>query len=129
MIGWSFKSIPNYIVVQCRECHGSAMMAGRNGRFYFMDGAAGDVSCQKCVSRYSHKLSWPSDAFYRVEHREKVLWAWNREYLVSVQKFIASSARNTEGAYYLRRKIPKFFLLAKNRKRIVGKIEAVLAAK
>jgi hypothetical protein len=93
-----------------------------------MDGAVGEVSCPKCVSRYSHTLNWPSDAFYRVEHRGKVLWAWNREYLVMVREFVASPARNTEGSYYLRRKIPKFFLLAKNRERIVGKINAVLAA-
>lgn len=105
------------------------MMRARDGRLYFIDGVVGEVSCPKCVSRYSHRLRWPSDAFYRVEHRGKVLWAWNREYLIMVREFIASLARNTDGSYYLRRKIPKFFLLAKHRERMVCKIDAVLAAK
>ena len=47
----------------------------RGMRFDFMDGAVGVVSCTKCVSRYSHTLRWPSDAFYYIQHRGKVLWA------------------------------------------------------
>jgi hypothetical protein len=97
----------------------------RGARFYLMDGAAGVVSCTKCISRYYHTLRWPSDAFYYIQHRSKVLWAWNREYLVMVRDFIESSARDV-GAYYLRRKIPKFFLLAKNRAAVVSKIDQLL---
>jgi hypothetical protein len=126
MIGWSFKSVPDHIVVRCRSCGGPAKMVGHGGRFYFMDGAVGIVSCPECISSYSHTLDWPSDAFYRVEHRRKVLWAWNREYLVMVREYIASSSRKTEGSYYLRRKLPKFFLLAKHRQHVVDKIDAVL---
>ena len=98
----------------------------RGMRFDFMDGAVGVVSCTKCVSRYSHTLRWPSDAFYYIQHRGKVLWAWNREYFVVVRDFIESSARDTVGSSYLRRKIPKFFLLAKNRATVVSKINRVL---
>jgi hypothetical protein len=98
----------------------------RGARFYLMDGAAGVVSCTKCVSRHSHTLRWPSDAFYFIQHRSKVLWAWNREYLVMVRDFIESSTRDTAGSYYLRRKIPKFFLLAKNRAAVVSKINRFL---
>lgn len=100
----------------------------RAKRFSFADGALGVVSCAKCVSRYAHTLSWSADAFYRVEYRGESLWAWNREYLVIVRDFIASPARDTYASYYLRRKIPKFFLLAKHRAGIVAEIDAVLAA-
>ena len=171
MIGWTFKNIPNRIVVRCRECDGPAVMEdpfvqvhgkgakeilanpnihgvqsggslmierfpdvlrwaqARGRRFYFMDGALGVMSCSKCVSRYAHTLDWPSDAFYRIGYRGKVLWAWNREYLVMVREFIASPTRDTYGSYYLRRKIPKLFLSAKNRGGVVAKIDAVLEAK
>ena len=43
-----------------------------------------------------------------------------------VRDFIESSARDTVGSSYLRRKIPKFFLLAKNRATVVSKINRVL---
>jgi hypothetical protein len=130
MIGWRFKNVPNQVVVRCRECDGAAIMGDPHSFdwFKFTNGTEGIVSCLRCINRYEHKLNWPADAFYRVEHRGKVLWAWNREYLIVVREFIASPMRTSYGSYYFRRKLPKFFLLAKNRKNLVDKIDALLAS-
>jgi hypothetical protein len=101
---------------------------GPLGHFGHFDGAAGVVTCARCVSRCAHQLAWPSEAYYLLEHRGATLWAWNREYLVMIRDFIASQQRDTAGHYYFRRKLPKEFLLAKRRVELTAKLDRLLAA-
>lgn len=101
---------------------------GPLGGFGHFDGAEGVVTCPRCVARYAHRLSWPADAFYQIEYRGATLWAWNREYLIMVRDFIASDRRDTTGHHYLRRKLPKVFLLAKRRAQLTSKLDRLLAS-
>ena len=97
------------------------------GHFGHYDGAEGVVTCPRCVTRYAHRLAWPAEAFYRLEHRGATLWAWNREYLVMIRDFIASEQRDTPGHFYFSRKLPKAFLLAKRRAMLTAKLDRLLA--
>lgn len=100
---------------------------GPLGNFGQFDGAEDVVTCPRCVARHPHQLSWPADAFYRLEHRGATLWAWNREYLVMIRDFIASERRDAAGHFYFRRKLPKEFLLAKRRSELTAKLDRLLA--
>ena len=98
------------------------------GQFGHYHGAEGVVTCPRCVARYAHRLSWPADAYYRLEHRGATLWAWNRAYLVMIRDFIASERRDTAGHLYFRRKLPRAFLVAKRRAELTSKLDRLLAA-
>ena len=96
--------------------------------FGHYEGAEGVVTCPRCVARRPHRLAWPADAYYRLEYRGAMLWAWNREFLVLIRNFIASERRDTAGQYYFRRKLPKKLLLAKRREELTAKLDRLLAA-
>lgn len=91
-------------------------------------GRLGTVVCGACGARRRHKLNWPSEAFYQIEHQGRVLWAFNREHAVATRDFIASDERDRSvHAFPLAlMKIPAPFLSAKNRKAIVGKLDKLL---
>ena len=45
-----------------------------------------------------------------------------------IRDFVASPKRDTMGAHYLSQKIPRFFLLGKQREGIIKKLDALLAS-
>jgi hypothetical protein len=96
---------------------------GKNSWFGFSSGALGVVSCPRCAARYPHRLVWPRDAFYVVSTRAGILWAWNREWLIRVRKWIAGTKR-PDG--YLARHLPTPFKLARHRANVLSKIDEVL---
>lgn len=96
---------------------------GKNSWFGFSPGALGVVSCPACAARYPHQLAWPRDAFYVVPTRAGTLWAWNREWLLYVRRWVASSER-PDG--YLARHLPTAFKLAKNRAHVLKSINQAL---
>jgi hypothetical protein len=96
---------------------------GKNSWFGFSSGALGVVSCSGCAARYPHQLVWPRDAFYVVSTRAGTLWAWNREWLLYIRRWVASSKR-PDG--YLARHLPTAFKLAKNRAHVLKSINQAL---
>lgn len=98
---------------------------GHGTWFGFSNGAVGVVTCVRCPAQYVHRLTWPKDAYFSVSTRVGTLWAWNREWLIYVRGFIAGSSR-PDG--YLARHLPTEFKLAKQRKHMVDRIDAALAA-
>ena len=53
----------------------------------------GSTYCLKCHTSGKHELSWPKEAYFSIEYRGKVLWAFHRESTVELRDYIASSQR------------------------------------
>jgi hypothetical protein len=39
----------------------------------------GVIKCQSCNDNRLHKLNWPRDAYFKVNYKHHILWAFNRE--------------------------------------------------
>lgn len=89
----------------------------------------GIVMCSHCVGRRKHILRWPSDAYYRFDLPQGLLWAWNREGAEALVEFIASTKRDpaAHGHYLFLRHIPSVFLAAKRRESIIKLLRRELA--
>ena len=92
--------------------------------------AAPEGICQcLCSGRFRHTLNWPSDAWYRFEVREGVLWAWTRDHALALLKYVQSKKRVPEkgGRYYLfLHHIPGHFLKKSHREATAKAILRVL---
>lgn len=88
----------------------------------------GAVACNVCGLRARHGLDWPNDAWFQIEYRGQVLWAFHRESAEELRKYIASEDRSREGyrwALFLRH-IPTPFLTAKAREAVVQRLDRLL---
>jgi hypothetical protein len=91
--------------------------------------ACGSLICAACGRSARHELRWPTEAWFQIDYRGRVLWAFHREGAVALLDFIRSADRRRSGLAqesFLRR-IPGHFLTAKARAQIVRKLETVLA--
>lgn len=89
----------------------------------------GSILCSHCSNRGIYNLNWPQDAFYSVLHRNKCLWAFNRESANELLSFIESNERN-ESSYKWQsflRHIPSHFKGKKARTDISKKLRQRLS--
>lgn len=100
----------------------SAMVPG-GGR-----SSAGTVICPACGLRRKHTLNWPSDAFFTVDYRGHVLWAFNRSHAAALLDYIRSEDRSLSGRDWQDslKKIPAPFKSKKARDTVVKKLEGIL---
>lgn len=81
--------------------------------------------------RKKYELNWQKDAYYQTTIKNQVLWAFDKEHLLNIKKFIQSNHRN-EKAYrnhhYLFH-LPTIFKEHKNRDEVVKKIDKLLKDK
>lgn len=84
----------------------------------------GVLSCRRCPLRRKHRLDWPADAFYRIESPPGTLWAYTRFHLVQIRRHLAGEPGRT-GPFDMNR-LPKPFLLKRNRDRLLRDIDAFL---
>ncbi len=88
----------------------------------------GSVICRACHHRGKHELGWPRDAFYQIEYRGNVLWAFHRESTVDLRNFVASTKREptdfTWSSFLLH--IPSAFLAKGARDAVVKKLDRLL---
>lgn len=89
----------------------------------------GSLTCV-CGVRSKHTLDWPSDAYFQLEHRLEVLWAFHREHAAMLREHIAGTDRTPRRSRYgvLMRRIPSTFLEAKARTTVVKKLDRLLRA-
>ena len=99
-------------------------------RWQPMDAGIGVASCAACGLRRKHRLDWPRDAWFAIEHRGQVLWALDREMAEELRSFVASADRRRSGLRYQRflERVPSVFLGAKVREAVVNKLTARLDA-
>lgn len=90
----------------------------------------GTLDCRRCGRPQKHQLCWPRDAFYCIEYRRSVLWAFDRESATELRDFVASSERKTSRYRWhaLLMKVPGRFLQASARPEVVRRLDRVLGA-
>ncbi|MDH5433005.1 MAG: hypothetical protein OEY19_03605 [Gammaproteobacteria bacterium] len=88
----------------------------------------GSYACPACKTNNKHTLQWPEDAYYSIEHKGKVLWAFNRESATDLYDFLNGSTRkvdNFKWQHFLLH-IPTVFKTAKARDSVVKKLAKLL---
>ena len=91
------------------------------------DGRAGAISCDACGLNRKHDLDWPNDAFYQIEYRNSVLWAFNRDSASELLTYIESETESGKtSVQQLPDEIPAEFLTRKARGTVVKRLTAVL---
>ena len=93
-------------------------------------GDLGTIVCDACVLRRKHTLDWPADAYYAVEYRGQVLWAFEEDSMAALTDFIGSTDRRKSGRRWqsFLHKIPAHFLGAEARAPLEKKLRAKLAS-
>ncbi len=88
----------------------------------------GTIICTTCFLRKKHDLIWPKEAFFQIEHKQRVLWAFDRETVVALIEFIKSRDRkkNKHKWSSFLRHIPTHFLQSGARKPILKKLGNLL---
>lgn len=100
---------------------------------------AGSIKCSKCLIQKKHKLSWPEDAYFQINYKGDVLWAFDRKTGLKLLSYIESKDRKKRITGYsgetwntivsqdwFLRHIPEQFQSAKARPEIAKKLKAVL---
>jgi len=89
---------------------------------------AGSVVCAGCGLRRKHSLSWPSEAYFQVEYKRHILWAFDRVSAVELLDFIQSKDRDRSKYKYRHflLKIPPQFLNKKVRNVVTKRLSATL---
>ena len=88
----------------------------------------GVLSCARCGRRRKHELRWPDDAYFQIEHKGQVLWAFNRDTAVDLLHFITADNRDFHRFTYRNflMKVPSVFLSKKVRGAVAKKLERLL---
>jgi hypothetical protein len=85
--------------------------------------------CPACGYHNKHLLNWPSDAYYAVQIRDHMLWAWNRQYATALRQYLEAPeqppAYSPEINNFLVQ-VPKTFRLKRNRELARKKLARLL---
>ncbi len=90
----------------------------------------GTIVCNSCHMRRKHVLNWPDDAYFKIDHKNGVLWAFDREYASELLRYIRSEDRD-RGKFRHRAslmKVPTKFLTAKVRESVARALDRILSA-
>lgn len=92
---------------------------------------SGSYRCAECATQRKYNLSWPNDAYYQINYRGNVLWAYDRHTAVRLFDYIRSHTRlkspeNSIVQDWFLRKIPEHFQSAKARDEITKKLGKLL---
>ncbi|MBU6953590.1 hypothetical protein [Hahella sp. HN01] len=88
----------------------------------------GSIFCGNCHLNRLHNLSWPGDAYFSIEHRGNVLWAFNQESAGDLYHFISSHERKVDAykwSHFLMH-IPTVFKTKAAREPIAKKLAKLL---
>ncbi len=88
----------------------------------------GTVVCRNCSLRRKHTLSWPNDAYFQIDSRGKVLWAYHRESAIDLRNYLESVDRKQSGYKWelFLRHVPGDFLVAGLREQQVKLLDRLL---
>lgn len=89
----------------------------------------GSVTCHSCGCRKKHSLNWPDEAYFQIDYKGKVLWAFDRESATVLLDHIRSGIRQRDRkwkAFLLH--VPSHFLKWKARDEVSSKLVKLLEA-
>lgn len=91
----------------------------------------GAFACSQCHTRQPYVLQWPKDAYFSIDFKGEVLWAFDRESAIDLRDYIASNERKTENfgwAKFLLH-VPTVFKKKNARTSVVKQLNKVLGLK
>jgi len=142
-----------FATIRCPSCSGAAKFSfatyqifKKNDDEYFRKSRepkelknTGSIRCSCCLIQRKHSLNWPSDAYFQITYKGKVLWAFDRKYTLKLLSYIESKERKKRIVGYsgqpwntvysqdwFLRHIPEHFQSAKARPEIVKKLKSIL---
>jgi len=101
----------------------------------------GAIRCSSCLIQKKHNLKWPEEAYFQINYKGQVLWAFDRKYALKLLSYIESKERKKRIVGYsgkpwnaiisqdwFLRHIPEHFQTAKARPEIVKKLKSILGS-
>ena len=87
----------------------------------------GSFLCKVCHHRSKGNLDWPSQAYYQIEYKGDVLWAFNRDSLRALRDYIESDLRDINAHEWksFLMKVPTKFLRANARSKVVRSLDKI----
>ena len=100
----------------------------RKYRFSSSHGRDGTIVCERCGIRRKHTLNWPEEAFFQIDYKGNVLWAFDRQSTAELIDYIGSSHRKADQYSYwpFLMKIPSIFLSSHARQTVIARLKACL---
>lgn len=91
-------------------------------------GETGVVYCSACLLHQRHKLNWPEEAYFQVEYKRQILWAFDQTSAKELLRFITADDRDFKKFQYRHflMKVPSHFLKRKARETVTRKLEKLL---
>lgn len=88
----------------------------------------GSVRCKSCQYRSMHVLNWPQDAYFSIEIKGQVLWAFNTDSAMDLRAYIDSKDRRIRGYKYssFLLHVPTYFKKQNVRKMVTKKLDRLL---
>ena len=99
----------------------------------------GAIRCTECLVQKKHELKWPDEAYFQIEYKNRILWAYDRSSALKILDYLESDERKKAVEYYVEkpwntyatedwflRQIPTHFKTAKARPEIVTKLRNML---
>lgn len=88
----------------------------------------GSIRCGFCHLRKMHMLNWPDKAYFSIEHRRHVLWAFHRESAIELLQYLLSKDRNISqyqwGSFLLH--VPSVFKVRKAKVAVTKRLSRLL---
>ena len=90
---------------------------------------SGSVTCPSCCLHRRYDLQWPRNAFFQIEFKRELLWAFNLESAIELRDYITSPNRDRSGYKWrsFLMKIPKKFLLQGARDTVSKRLGKIIA--
>lgn len=88
----------------------------------------GVVFCPSCLIKRKHQLNWPQEAYYCIDYKGQLLWAFHRPAFVSIYDYIQAKIRDRHvaGHFIYLLHIPRHFLTQHARTEVSKKMRRLL---
>ena len=86
----------------------------------------GVLTCKSCPTMRRYKLNWPEDAHFQISYKGQRLWAYNREFAVSLLDYLESGIRASTNARPFLNSVPAVFQSSKARPWVVRDLKKKL---
>ena len=129
---YQWYGFPPTFSIHCPRCGAEAIFAEEKGPFRHPPDTqiSGRSTCVSCGHNGSYSITWPDAAYYKVEVRGHVLWAWSAESTDVLIRFLASKQRNEKdfpGHHAFLLHLPTVFKRARMRDEAAAKLKKILA--
>ena len=88
----------------------------------------GSIRCRGCQYAKKHTLNWPGDAYFKMEYRGRILWAYDLECVHELLRYVEDKDRSRDGYKWrpFLREVPTHFLTAKARGAVAKRLRKLM---